>query len=98
VQAVVCPVASDHEDHARSVADRLRTAGVRVEVSPADDGLGARIRRHKMEKVPHILVVGGDDVANDTVADNARGSDKPERDIPVGDFVERLAAEIRDHA
>ena len=98
VQAVVCPVASDHEDHARSVADRLRAAGVRVEVSPADDGLGARIRRHKMEKVPHILVVGGDDVANDTVADNVRGSDKPERDIPVVDLVERITTEIREHA
>jgi threonyl-tRNA synthetase len=83
VQAVVCPVASDHEDHARTVADRLRAAGIRVEVSAADDGLGARIRRHKMEKVPHILVVGGDDVAND---------------IPVADLVDRLTAEIRDHA
>jgi threonyl-tRNA synthetase len=98
VQAVVCPVASDHEDHARTVADRLRAAGIRVEVSAADDGLGARIRRHKMEKVPHILVVGGDDVANDTVADNVRGGDKPERDIPVADLVDRLTAEIRDHA
>ena len=98
VQAVVCPVASDHEDHARTVADRLRAAGIRVEVSPADDGLGARIRRHKMEKVPHILVVGGDDVANDTVADNVRGGDKPERDIPVADLIERLTTEIRDHA
>jgi threonyl-tRNA synthetase len=98
VQAVVCPVASDHDDHAQGVAERLRAAGVRVEVSPADEGLGARIRRHKMEKVPHILVVGGDDVANDTVADNVRGGDEPERDIPVADLVERLTTEIRDHA
>jgi threonyl-tRNA synthetase len=98
VQAVVCPVADEHEDHAQTVADRLRDAGVRVDVSPADDGLGARIRRHKMEKVPHILVVGGDDVANDTVADNVRGGDKPERDIPVADLIERITAEIRDHA
>ena len=98
VQAVVCPVADEHEDHAQTVADRLRHAGVRVEVSAADDGLGARIRRHKMEKVPHILVVGGDDVANDTVADNVRGGDKPERDIPVADLIERITAEIRDHA
>jgi threonyl-tRNA synthetase len=97
VQVVVCPVADEHQRYADEVGERLRTAGVRVEVSPADDGLGARIRRHKMEKVPHILVVGGDDVANDTVADNVRGGDKPERDIAVGDFVERITAEIRDH-
>ena len=97
VQTVVCPVASDHEDYAHEVAARLKAAGVRVEVSPANDGLGARIRKHKLEKVPHILVVGGDDVANGTVADNVRGGDKPERDIPVDAFVERILAEDRDH-
>jgi threonyl-tRNA synthetase len=98
VQVVVCPVADEHADHAHDVAHRLAESGVRVEVSPATDGLGARIRRHKLEKVPHILVVGGDDVANGTVADNVRGGDKPERDIPVEEFLDRILAEIRDHA
>ena len=97
VQAVVCPVADEHDDYAFEVADQLRAAGVRVEVSVANEGLGARIRKHKLEKVPHILVVGGDDVANGTVADNIRGGDKPERDLPVADVVERIVTEIRDH-
>ncbi len=97
VQAVVCPVADEHDDYAFDVAAQLRTAGIRVEVSVANEGLGARIRKHKLEKVPHILVVGGDDVANGTAADNVRGGDKPERDVPVADLVERIATEIRDH-
>ncbi len=59
-----------HEDYAHSVARRLRAAGIRVDVSLADEGLGARIRKLKLDKVPHILVVGDDDVANGTVADN----------------------------
>ncbi len=98
VQVVVCPVADEHEDYAATVHEQLRAAGLRSEVSHATDGLGARIRKHKMEKVPHILVVGGDDVTNGTVADNVRGGDKPERDIPVDDFIERISIEIRDHA
>ena len=98
VQVVVCPVADDHGSYAHDVAGRLRSAGIRVDVSEASDGLGARIRRHKLEKVPHILVVGDDDVAAGTVADNARGGDKPERDIPVDDFLIRITAEIREHA
>ncbi len=97
VQVVVCPVADEHEDYAASVAVRLRESAVRVEVSHATDGLGARIRKHKVEKVPHILVVGSDDVAAETVADNVRGGDKPERDIALGTFVDRITAEIRDH-
>jgi hypothetical protein len=41
-----------------------------------------------------VLVVGGDDVANGTVGENARGADSPERDLPLDDFVERLADEV----
>ena len=96
VQAVVCPVADEHQAYADQVAGRLRAAGIRVEVSEADEGLGARIRKLKLEKVPHILVVGGDDVANGTVADNVRGSKEPERGIPVDDFVARITAEVQD--
>ena len=98
VQVVVCPVADDHAPYAAEIAERLGAAGIRTEVSDASDGLGARIRRHKMEKVPHILVVGDDDVAAGTVADNARGADKPERDIPIDDFVERITAQVREKA
>ncbi|MDZ7674145.1 MAG: threonine--tRNA ligase [Acidimicrobiales bacterium] len=96
VQAVVCPVADDHDGYANEVAQRLRDAGVRVEVSLATEGLGARIRRHKLEKVPHVLVVGGDDVEAGTVADNPRGGEV-ERDVPVGDLIGRITAEIETH-
>jgi threonyl-tRNA synthetase len=93
VQASVLPVASDHEGYAHDVAARLKAAGIRVEVVAADEQLGGRIRRAKLEKVPHVLVVGGDDVAAGTVADNARGAERPERGIPLDDLVARLVAE-----
>jgi threonyl-tRNA synthetase len=97
VQVQVLPVRSDHEDHARGLGDRLRAEGLRVEVTDADEPLGARIRKAKLEKVPHVVVVGDDDVANDTVGDNPRGG-KVERDLPVADFLERLRTEIATHA
>jgi threonyl-tRNA synthetase len=90
-------VRSDHEDHACRLGDRLRAEGLRVEVSDADEPLGARIRKAKLDKVPHVVVVGDDDVANDTVGDNPRGG-KVERDLPVADFLERLRTEIATHA
>jgi threonyl-tRNA synthetase len=97
VQVQVLPVRSDHEDHAHALGDRLRAEGLRVEVTDADEPLGARIRKAKLEKVPHVVVVGDDDVANDTVGDNPRGGDV-ERDLPVADFLERLRTEIATHA
>jgi threonyl-tRNA synthetase len=66
-------------------------------VDGAAGQLGARIRRAKTEKVPYILVVGDTDVDNGTVGVNRRGSDQPERDVTVDDFVERLAVEVLEH-
>jgi threonyl-tRNA synthetase len=58
------------------------------------DTLGARVRRGKMEKVPYVLVVGDSDVEGDTIGVNARGTDRPERDVPVDEFIERLQREV----
>ena len=97
VQVQVLPVRSDHEDHASDLGARLKAEGFRVDVVGADEPLGARIRKAKLEKVPHVVVVGDDDVANDTVGDNPRGG-KVERDVPVADFIERLHTETATHA
>jgi len=95
VQVTVLPVADRHDDHARALAQRLRADGYRVEVIDAHaDSLGARVRRAKVEKVPYVLVVGDADVEHDTVGMNLRGSDEPERDVPVADLVERLRTEV----
>jgi threonyl-tRNA synthetase len=94
VQAKVVPVGAAHEEHARALVDRLVEEGFRAEVDAAGEPLNARIRRAKLEKTPYILVVGDEDVAAGTVGVNARGSQRPERGVPVDAFVRRLADEV----
>ncbi|MEE2697004.1 MAG: threonine--tRNA ligase, partial [Actinomycetota bacterium] len=91
-QVRVLPVADVHQAYADGVLARLVAEGFRATVEPADEPLGKRVRSAKTAKVPHVLVVGNDDVANDTVGDNARGAEGPERDLPLDEFVDRLAA------
>jgi threonyl-tRNA synthetase len=99
VQTTIVPVADRHEDYAAEVAAALRADGRRIEVLSAHtDTLGARIRRAKLEKVPFVLVVGDDDVANRTVGVNQRGSDAPERDVPFDDFLARLTRDVDSRA
>jgi threonyl-tRNA synthetase len=97
VQVQVLPVAGEHVDYGASVVAQLRDAGFRVEEVSADEPLGARIRRSKLEKVPYVLVVGGDDVAAGTVGVNDR-SGSVERGVAVADFVERLRSEAAARA
>ena len=100
VQVRVLPVATPHEDYAREVVDRLRSAGARVDMVAADDGLGKRIRNGKVEKLPYVLVVGDDDVAERTVGVNVRtdmqieGAPDVERDVALDDFVARFEGEV----
>jgi threonyl-tRNA synthetase len=94
VQVRVLPVRDDHEDYAGSVAARLRGEGARADVAVADENLGARIRKAKLEKLPYVLVVGDDDVAAGTVGINERGQDRPERGVSLDAFVERLRPEL----
>ncbi|MFN3216531.1 MAG: threonine--tRNA ligase [Acidimicrobiales bacterium] len=93
VQAAVLPVAEEHDTHARVVVDRLRAAGFRVSYERPDNPLGKRIRDTKTQKIPYVLVVGGDDVAHDTLGVNPRGGEV-ERDVAFDDFVARLTAEV----
>jgi threonyl-tRNA synthetase len=97
VQVQVVPVRSENEAYARALIDRLRESGFRTELSAADEPLGARIRKAKLDKVPHVVVVGDEDQANGTVGDNPRGGEV-ERDVPVDAFVERVLGEIAAHA
>ncbi len=92
-QVVVLPVAEEHAGYAAEVAEQLRAAELRVEIVPADDPLGKRIRASKTQKVPYILVVGGDDMEAGTVGVNPRGGDV-ERGVAVAEFIERTTVEI----
>ncbi|HLX87317.1 MAG TPA: His/Gly/Thr/Pro-type tRNA ligase C-terminal domain-containing protein, partial [Acidimicrobiales bacterium] len=94
VQVAVLPVRDDHTAYARRVVESCAGAELRVELGPADEPLGARIRRWKLEKVPYVVVVGDDDVAAGTVGVNRRGAEQPERGVGLQSFVASVAAEV----
>jgi threonyl-tRNA synthetase len=93
VQARVLPVASAHESRAAEVAAALAADGRRVDVLPADEPLGKRIRASKLERIPYVLVVGDEDVAAGTVGVNPRGGEV-ERGVPLDAFRERLRRDV----
>lgn len=93
VQVVVLPVSEKHAAYARSVAATLKTSGVRVEVSAANESLGKRIREAKGEKVPYLVVVGDEEEKSQAVAVESR-TEKIGA-IPLSAFTDRIAEEIR---
>ena len=97
VQVQVLGVRADHDSFAAEIVARLQSDGLRAEMVEADEPLGARIRKGKLEKLPYILVVGDADVENDTAGVNPRGGEV-ERDVPISDFIDKILLEVTEKA
>jgi len=58
VQAVAIPIADRHLEYARSAAEQLRAAGLRVKVDTSSERMQAKIRDAQMQKIPYMLIIG----------------------------------------
>lgn len=67
-QAVVLTISENQADYAQSVADSLKIAGIRVGLDLRNEKIGYKIRQHTLAKVPYLLIVGDQEVADGTVA------------------------------
>jgi len=92
VQVVVAPITSDMDDYAREVMAALQAAGVRADVDVRNEKINYKIREHSHAKVPVILVVGGREAENRTVAMRRLGG-KDQEVISLDDAVSRISEE-----
>jgi threonyl-tRNA synthetase len=93
VQVKILPVSDKFSDYANEVLAELSKAGVRVELDDRSERLQAKIRDAQIEQVPYMLVVGGKEAENQTVA--VRNRDKKEQEvISVKEFLELVANEV----
>jgi threonyl-tRNA synthetase len=90
VQAVIAPISEHQLDYARSVEQRLWSEGFRSELDESSEKIGYKIRHWKLQKVPYILVVGKQEVADGTVSPNERGRDEKRPPISLDAFVTEL--------
>ena len=92
VQAVVATITGDADDYAREVCDRLRAAGLRVELDLRNEKIGFKVREHSVAKVPVLLVVGRREAEQGTVALRRLGSRQQET-LAVVDSIHTLCEE-----
>ena len=93
VQARLVPVAEVFDDYVKGIAARLRAAGVRAETDLSDDRFSKKIRNAAKEKVPFILIAGGDDVEAGAVSFRFRDGEQC-NGVPVDQAVAHIAGVI----
>ncbi len=95
VQATVLPISEKIADYGRKIFDELKVAGVRVEMSDANETLNKRIREAEMQKIPYILVVGEKEEKVGEVSARKLGQNKNE-DYKIKDLVEEIKKKIME--
>jgi threonyl-tRNA synthetase len=76
VQAVVATITSEADDYALGVAQRLKAAGLRVEMDLRNEKVGYKVREHSLAKVPLLAVVGRREAEEGKLALRRFGSDR----------------------
>jgi threonyl-tRNA synthetase len=89
VQVVGIPIADEHVDHLLAVQKTLRAKGIRVDVDASDDRMQKKIRNHTLQKVPFMLVAGGNDVEAGAVSFRFRDGTQI-NGVPVEKAVETI--------
>ncbi|OGO36894.1 MAG: threonine--tRNA ligase [Chloroflexi bacterium RBG_16_57_11] len=95
VQAVLIPIADRHLPYIQEVAEKLKKAGLRVEVDDRGERMNAKIRDAQRQKIPYMLVVGDQEVAQEQVALRLRSGENP-GPISLNDFQARVRQDLRD--
>jgi threonyl-tRNA synthetase len=94
VQARILPIADRHLEYAGQTVERLKAAGLRVELDERQEKIGYKIREAQLQKIPYMLVIGDREAAEGTVAVRTRtGGDQGAQ--PVETFVAAALEEIR---
>ena len=94
VQVAVASVSEKSADYARTVYDRLRQAGLRVQLEVGSDKIGPKKHRLRAMKIPYILVVGEAEASGETVNVNDRDG-ATLGNYPLDAFIEGCLIDIQ---
>lgn len=96
-QVRILPISEKFFEDAGVVYESLREAGVRVKVDRSNDKVGAKIRLAQLARIPYMLIIGAKEQEQNQVS--VRHRDRgDEGALGVGDFKEKVVAEIRSRS
>ncbi len=78
VQVMVMAITNDADEYAQKVYNDLKVSGIRAAIDLSSDKISYKIRQHSLEKIPVLMVVGKNEMINNTVSVRKLGSENQE--------------------
>jgi len=94
VQVIVIPITDAQLDYARTVADRLRSFRLRIEVDARPERMQRKIRDGQTRKVPYMAIVGAREA--ETLHVNIRDRSGAQVDSTLESFATLVATEVAE--
>ncbi|WP_107789035.1 threonine--tRNA ligase [Campylobacter concisus] len=85
-QVVIVPISDAHLDYAKEISRELRKINVDSEIASKNESLNKRIRTAEKQRVPMIVVLGDNEVANKSVALRDRQA-RTQSDMSLAEFI-----------
>lgn len=95
VQVVGIPVAEAFNDYMFDVVDQLKAAGIRAEVDISSDRFPKKIRTASKDKIPFVLIAGGEDAEAGAVSFRFRDGSQ-DNGVPVAEAVRRIVDAVKN--
>ena len=97
-QVVIIPVSDEkHDAYADELAKKFKAAQIRAKVDHRNEKMGYKIREAQTQKVPYTLVVGEDEMANDSVSVRKYG-EKDQNGMTVDAFMDEILHDIATYS
>jgi threonyl-tRNA synthetase len=106
VQAILLPISDRFNEYATDVRERMRIAGLRVELDDRSESVARKIREAELRKIPNMLIVGEREAESASVSLRTRSvasggaqqegnRDGDRGSVSVAALIEELSGAIR---
>jgi threonyl-tRNA synthetase len=97
IQVQIIPVSQFHLDYCLQIQSELKQLGVRVKIDKSNEKLGYKIREAQMQKIPYMLVLGDNELKEETVNVRKYGNQQLES-VPFEDFKKKIVQQIKERS
>ncbi|SFV66688.1 Threonyl-tRNA synthetase [hydrothermal vent metagenome] len=95
VQVIFIPISDSHVEYAKALAKDLLYADIDADVYDKNDSLNKRVRNAEKQRVPYVVIIGDEEVANKTVAIRDRRN-KEQYNLTQDEFMVKLTKQLQE--
>ena len=93
-QVRILPITDRANEYGSKILAQLQSVGLRASLDDRNEKVGYKIREAATMKIPYQIIIGDEEVANQTISIRGRGNEN-KSGLKLADFVERILEEIK---